>query len=62
MKRLIIVLATVFLLGCATAQPKSDPNVFSDISQKETNKAVLEDGTRLFIDIGSTIGWLLMIH
>jgi hypothetical protein len=65
MKRMIVIVSLIAVLGCATAQNKPskppEPVAAIDASQKETNETVLK-AFWILIDIGSDIALWRLIH
>jgi hypothetical protein len=65
MKRMIVIVSFIAVLGCATAQnkPSEPPQPVAAIgaSQKETNETVLK-AFWILIDIGSDIAVCRLIH
>jgi len=65
MKRMIVIVSFVAVLGCATAQNKPseppEPVAAVDASQKETNETV-QQVLWILIDIGSSIATWSLIH
>ena len=65
MKRMIVIVSFIAVLGCATAQNKPSeppqPVAAIDASQKETDETVLK-AFWILIDIGSDIAVWRLIH